>query len=299
MVSQVFYYNFNSFQDIANDYSDVKSRAEKIKVNQTKPNDDSVFSAALEAIPTFRRTSSIPDKINNGDYLTTAGVLGYTLVNIKEDIRDLVGAGKQIYSKVDKSYHYDPLYNRKEYQHAFSATRGMVGEEALYKAMAKGNPFAQAVMEAGNTTIDDTKFGKYVKKIFKISESDKHKVDKIQDFGGTRARAYKFKSSVLGGKTIARAMKRTTVAGVAVMGILELPKIVKETAKGDNFFEHVENGAKQTVKAVANVAINTASIGILGAVGAQKAGAAGSLIGMGLGAIAGSKLSNQLQNAIS
>ena len=259
--------------------------------------DTSIFTA-LEVIPTFRRTASVPDKIDKGDYLTTAGLLGYTLVNIKDDINDTISGGKQIYSKINKNFHYDPLYDRKNYQHEFSTTRNMIGEKALCKASVNGNPFAQKVMEAGNTTVDKTKFGQWVNKVFRISEADRHKVDKIKDCVGLRARAYKFESSILGGKTIARAMKRTTVLGVAVMGALEIPRIAKETMKGNNLFEHAENGAKQTIKSVGNVALTTAGIAICGAIGAKHIGATGSLIGMGLGAIVGSKISNQFQGAI-
>ena len=297
MVNQIYYQNIDKFPAIANDYQQVKTRTEEF-TNQPKTHKNSLFTAALESIPTFRRTASLSDKIENKDYLATAGALGFTLVNLKEDIRDVKGAGKQIYSKINKNYHYNPLYNRTTHQHAFSATRGMIGEEALYKAYANGNPFAKKVLEMGNTTIDKTKFGQLVNKVFRISEVDRNKIDKIRNFDGTCARAYKFKSSVLGGKTLARAMKRTTVAGVAVMGLLELPKIVKETAKGDNFFEHIGNGAKQVVKSAKNVALTTAGIAIGGAIGAQHLGASGSLIGMGLGAIAGNKASNQLQTAI-
>ena len=297
MISKVYYLNSDKFPVIANDYNEAQTRAEKI-TKQHKTKDNSLFTCAFEAVPTFRRTASLDDKINNGEYAATAGILGYTLVNLKEDWRDVVSAAKQIYSKINPNYHYDPLYNRNTHQHAFSATRGMIGEKQLYKKYAEGNPFAQKIMETGNTTIGDTKFGQLLNKVFKISEVDRHKVDGIKNCQGRKAYAYEFTSSVLGGRTLARAMKRTTVLGVAVMSALELPKIVKETMEGDNFFEHAENGAKQTLKSAANVTITTAGIAIGGAIGAKHLGATGSLIGMGLGAIAGSKISNQIQNSL-
>ena len=261
------------------------------------PKDTNVFKA-LEVIPTLRRTASVPDKIDKGDYLTTAGVLGFTLVNIKEDIRDTISAIKQIYSKINHNYHYDPLYDRKNYQHEFSATRGMVGEEYLHKKIDEGNPFAKKIVEL-DKTINKTKFGKWVTKKFKINEVDIKKIEKIKNCIGISAKASKYESSVLGGKTIARAMNRTTLLGVAVMGTLELPKIVKETAKGDNFFEHVENGAKQALKSATNVALTTAGIGIGGAIGAQYLGAAGSLSGMWFGMVASKRMSNKIQEIMS
>lgn len=77
-----------------------------------------------------------------------------------------------------------------------------------------------------------------------------------------------------------------------------MPKIAKETLKGDNFFEQIKNGAKQILKSAGNVALTTTGIGICGAIGAQYIGASGSLIGMGIGAILGSKIFNQFQDVI-
>ena len=249
---------------------------------------------ALEAVPTFRRTASIANKIDEGDYLATAGALGLTLINFQEDMRDLKIAGKQIYSKINKKYHYDPLYNRSTHQHDFSFTRGIIGEKYLNEQRQKGNPFAKKIYDL-DKTIDHTKVGEWIIEKFKIKETDVKKIDKIRSYDGKCAKAYQFKSSILGGKTIARAMKRTTLAGVAVMSLLEVPRVIKETAKGDNFFKHFKNGAKQTIKSAGNVAITTAGIGICGAIGAQHMGVAGSLIGMGIGAIASTKAINKLK----
>jgi len=298
VVSQVYYYNTDEFQAIADDYSNAKTRVEKI-TKQTHDNSQaSVFGHAMEAIPTFRRTASVPEKLKNGDYLTTAGILAYTAVNAKEDLNDLISAGKQIYSKINPNYNYDPFYDRKNYQHEFSATKNVIGEKALYQAQINGNPFADNVVKMGNTTIYDTKFGRWVSKKLSIRVADLQKVDAIRNYDGTCAKAFKFKSSVLGGETVARGMKRTTVAGVVIMGLFELPKLAKETMKGDSLFEHVENGAKQVLKSAGNVALTTAGIAIGGALGAKYLGATGSIAGMGIGAIAGNKLSNQLQTAI-
>lgn len=298
MVSQVYYYNTDKFQAIADDYSNTKTRVEKITKQPHNNSQASVFERAMEAIPTFRRTASLPDKLENGDYLTTAGILAYTAVNAKEDLNDVISAGKQIYSKINPDYGYDPLYDRKNYQHEFSATRNVIGEKALYDARANGNLFATKVIDSGNTTIDATKFGQWVKKTLKIRTENIQKIDAIRNSDGYCAKAYKFKSPVLGGKTIARAMKRTTVAGVAVVGLFELPKIAKEAMKGDNFFEHSGNGARQVVKSAGNVVLTVAGIALGGAIGAKHLGATGSLIGMGVGAIVGSKISNNFQAAI-
>lgn len=297
LMSQVFYSNSDKFPAVSKDYTDTKTRVEKITHQEKNEKPDSIFKYALEAVPTFRRAASLPDKVDNGDYIATAGALGLALVNIEEDIRDMKSAAKQVYSKINPKYHYDPLYNRNTHQHSFSFTRGIIGEKYLYKKAAEGNPFAEKLLDM-DKTIDKTKFGEWINKVFKISEVDRHKVDKIRNIAEQKEYAYKFESSVFGGKTIARAMKRTTLAGVVIMGALELPKIVKETAKGDNLVEHIGNGTKQVLKAAANVAISTVTIGIGGAIGAKYLGASGSLIGMGLGAVASNKFTGTLQKAI-
>lgn len=297
MISQIYYCNANKFTGIANDYSDTKTRVEKI-TKQPSNEDNTIFKCAIESLPMGRRIVGLKDKVENGEYIATAGALAYTAVNAKEDIRDTVSAVKQIYSKINPNFHYDPRYDRYNYQHEFSATRGMIGEKALYESANKGNPFATMIKKTGNTTIDSTRFGQWVSKVFKIKEDDIQKIDKIRNHDGKCAYAYKFESSILGGKTIARAMKRTTVLGVAVMGVLEAPKIISETMKGDSLLEHAKNGAKQIVKSSGNVVLTTAGIALGGAIGAKYIGATGSIVGMGLGAVIGSKASSTLQTAI-
>lgn len=297
MLNQVFFCNTNKFPAIAKDYSDVKARAEKITNEQKDKSVAAKIVYASEAIPTCRRSASLSDKWNNGNYAAILGSLGLIFVNWKEDMRDMHAALRQIYSKINKDYSYDPLYNRGDYQHEFSFTRGIVGEKKLYDTATKGNPFSNAILNM-DVTFDKTMLGRYISKKFKIVEADKVKVNKIRSYTGKCAMAYRFASPVLGGKTIARAMTRTTLAGVAVMGALEIPAIIYATTKGNNPFEHIENGAKQTLKSTTSVVAATVGIGIGGAIGAKRMGATGSLIGMGVGAILGSQASKKVQQAI-
>ena len=289
MVSQIFYVNSDKFPSVAQDYSDIQARVENHS-KQPKTHESSLFSCALESIPTFRRTSSLSDKAENGEYASIAGILGLTLVNIKEDWRDVVSAAKQIYSKINPNYHYDPLYNRHDFQHGFSFTKGLIGEEYMYKKIAEGNKIAQKVREL-DITIDDTAFGKFMTKTLKIENNDVKLVNGIKNAIGRKAKAYSFSSKVFGGAMTARAMKRTTLAGVLVAAAIEAPKVFSEATKGDNFFEQGENFAKQVAKSSVNVVSATAGI--------AYGGAAGSIIGMGVGAILGSKVSNKIQDIIS
>lgn len=265
-------------------------------VDRRVKNRESVF-CALEIIPSARRTYSVSEKIDKKDYLGIAGILGYTLVNLKEDIRDTVSAAKQIYSKINPNYKYDPLYDRKNYQHSFSATRGMVGEKWLHERIKNQNPFAQKIYEL-DKTIDSTSFGEWIINKFKILECDSIKIEQIKNYKGRFARAYLFDSKIFGGKTIARAMKRTTLLGVVIIGLLELPKIAKEISNGKTFSKRTEKGSKQIFNSACSVILSTAGIAVLGALGAQYLGATGSLIGMGLGAIISNKASNKIQEII-
>lgn len=261
---------------------------------RSNPRTESIF-CALESIPTVRRVYNIPDKIKKSDYFPAIGAIGLTLVNIKEDIRDVKSAIKQIYSKINKNYHYDPLYDRKNYQHSFSFTRGVIGEKWLHDKIAEGNPFAQKIHEM-DKTIDKTKLGEWINEKFKIITEDSIKIVKIKNVNEKCARAYKFKSSVLGGKTIARAMKRTTIAGIAVMTAFEVPTIIKECLNSNSFSEKIKKCARQLIKSTANIILTTVGIGIGGAIGAKYIGATGSLIGMGIGAIASNKTINKIES---
>ncbi len=65
-----------------------------------------------------------------------------------------------------------------------------------------------------------------------------------------------------------------------------------------SYFLKLDLRSGLVIKSAGNVALTTAGIAIGGALGAKHLEASGSLIGMGLGAIVGNKLSNQLQTSI-
>ena len=92
-----------------------------------------------------------------------------------------------------------------------------------------------------------------------------------------------FKATTFGDLT-ARALTRTTKIGTVVLAGLEAAHLTKEITNGENIFE-------ATAKSTINLTDSLAGIGYGGAIGAKYFGATGSLVGMGLGAIAGNKLS--------
>lgn len=89
------------------------------------------------------------------------------------------------------------------------------------------------------------------------------------------------------GELTARAMTRTTKIGTIVLGGLEAAHLVREISDGENIL-------KSSAKSAISFASSLAGIGYGGAIGAKYFGPAGSLIGMGLGAIAGNKVNEML-----
>lgn len=292
MVSQVFYYNqAQQYPQIQKDYQDVKQHVEKVDST------DQSLVYALEALPPVRRVASLPDKIQNGDYVPAIGLAGLAFMNLPEDWRDIKAAGRQIRSKIDPKYTYDPLYNRNTHQHSFSFFRGTAVEEWLHKKIDKGSKIAEKLYEMDDT-LYDTKFGEKVRKFFGVEMTDCKEVSQIKDYRGTEALTFEFKSAKFGGEITARAMKRLPLLSVIAVGLLEIPKIFKAMGKGDDIEEQAGSTIKQTAKSAVNATSTLAGIGYGGAIGAKYGGAAGSLIGMGAGAILGATASKKLQEII-
>ena len=294
MVSQVLFYNQEQkYPQIQQDLKVVKQHVDK-----TDATDKGLFYA-LESLPPIRRIASLGDKMDNGDTLPAVGLVGLAMLNLPEDMRDIKGASKQIRSFVDKNYKYDPLYNRRTHQHAFSFFRGTAIEKWLHKKIDGGSKIAEKLYEMDFSTLNETKFGEKINNFFGTKELiTSHNVDQIKDIKGVKARAFEFSSKIFGGEITARAMKRLPLLSVIAVALLEVPKIFKATTKGETIAEQAGNTAKQTIKSGINATSTLAGIGYGGAIGAKYAGAAGSLIGMGAGAILGSKLSEKLQGII-
>lgn len=237
------------------------------------PKDTSVFEA-LEIIPIFRRVSSIPDKIDNGDTTTALGMSSLALINLPEDLRDIKGAINQLKG-------VEPKYNHKEYQHGFSFFRGTMIEEWLHKHADKGKLWANLLIKNDKPLVDTT-FGEKILNIIKTEEKQKIRTQ-MKDFNDVSILATSYTGNWFKQIT-ARALKRTTLLGLCVMCLLELPKIFKSKEK-----------IKQTEKSTINVISITTGIGYGGAIGHKYGGNVGSLIGMAAGAIVGSKTSDKIQ----
>lgn len=306
MVSQVLYYNQNQqYPSIQQDYRDVKKHVDK-----ADSTDAAVGKIALESIPTFRRISSLPDKLQDGDVLPAIGLASLALINLPEDIRDLKNAKHQI-DAFRNGVKYKGGYDYKNYQHDFSFFRGTMLESFIDLKNNKNKTLAKKLYD-WDKTILNTAFGKKVRDFFNIEVSDEVKVKKFnketntwevaKDINGKPIYAASFEGKgkfKAFGELTARAMNRTTFIGTGILAAIELPKIFKAMNQGHNVTDQAGNTIKQTAKSGINLASVTAGIAYGGAIGSKHGGPLGSLLGMGAGAVIGSFASKKVQETIS
>lgn len=255
-----------------------------------------VEKTVVSSVAPARRLCDIPNMIKSGDTLAAAGLAGLTLVSLPEDCRDLRAAYNHS-SCVLRRKRLSVPYNYHKYQHDFSFFRGTLLHEGMKRIKsAKGKRIVDKLYKA-DVTLYNTKFGKWIQKLLDI-ENGKPVKSQIKNLYGKEISVQKIiaKNDFLGLKELTgRALKRTSLLGVAFMGVLELPKIIKSAFKGNNKKEKIQSFSTQFGKSSLNVASVTAGMGYIGAIGAKKYGAFGSLVGMGLGVIFGAKFANFVQ----
>ncbi len=258
-----------------------------------------VEKTVVSSVAPARRLCDIPDMVRSGDTIAAIGLAGLTVVSLPEDCRDLKAAYNHS-SCVLRKRRISAPYNYHKYQHDFSFFRGTLLHEAMKRVKSeRGKKIVDNLYKA-DITLYNTKFGKWVQNILGI-EKGKNIKSSIKNLYGQEVSVQKInvKKDFLGLKELTgRAMKRTSLLGLAFMGLLELPKIIKSITKGDDAQEKTKSFAKQVGKSSLNVFGVTAGMGYIGAIGAKKYGALGSLIGMGLGVIAGAGASKWIQNQL-
>ena len=276
-INPVLYQNeLGKFPQIQQDYEEVKKRVDK----------ENKLSSIFDVCPIFRRVERVPDKIEADDYIPTAGLVSLAVLNAPEDWRDMKSAYSQIKSGAE-GRPFTPSYDYKKAQHPFSFFRGTLLHKFVNPATSPCPKFAKWLLK-NDTTLMSTKLGKYITDKFKIDEIA---VDtKIENITSTKDTpsfviAKEFKSKNPFGELTARAMTRTTKIGAAVLGGLEAAHLVKEISDG-------ENAIKSAAKSAISFTSSVAGIGYGGAIGAKHFGPVGSLVGMGIGAIAGNKISD-------
>lgn len=258
-----------------------------------------VEKTVVSTVAPARRLCDIPDMVRSGDTIAAIGLAGLTVVSLPEDCRDLKAAYNHS-SCVLRKRRISAPYNYHKYQHDFSFFRGTLLHEAMKRVKSERGKKIVDNLYKSDITLYNTKFGKWVQNILGI-ENGKNIKSSIKNLYGQEVSVQKIivKKDFLGLKELTgRAMKRTSLLGLAFMGLLELPKIIKSITKGDDAQEKMKSFAKQVGKSSLNVFGVTAGMGYIGAIGAKKYGALGSLIGMGLGVIAGAGASKWIQNQL-
>lgn len=252
------------------------------KSKPSSQNKGDLLFEACEALPQVRRIKSLPDQIENGNATTALGMASLALINLPEDCRDVRSASRQIKGLITKDF--KPSYDYKNYQHNFSFFRGTAIEKWLHKHIDNGSKWAKWLYD-NDITLVNTSFGNKILGLVKAEENNPVKTG-IKDFQGKYLSASSYSGNMFG-KLTARALQRTTLLGLGVMCLLEVPKIFKSDKK-----------IKQSAKSAVNIASITAGIGYGGAIGAKYGGPTGSLIGMGAGAILGNKISHKAQKLV-
>lgn len=258
-----------------------------------------VEQTVVSSVAPARRIAGIPDMLKSGDTIGAAGIAALTLINLPEDCRDLKAAYNHSACALTRK-NIPKAYDYKKFQHDFSFFRGTLLHEGMKKVKSERGKRIVDKLYSADKTLYNTKFGKWVQKILGI-ENGAPSASAVKDLWGRMlpVRSINVKNDFLGLKELTgRALKRTTVLGLAFMGLLELPKIIKSLKKGDNAKEKSKSFAIQTGKSSLNVLSVSAGMGYLGALGAKHGGALGSLVGMGLGAIAGAAASSGIQKGL-
>lgn len=290
----VSFYTTNAYQTYPQLQRDVKDVKEK--VGQVDSFDTKVEKSVFGAVPTFRRIMSLPDKFENGDAAAGLGLASLAIINLPEDISDVKNAYNQVSSKI-KGKVYTPSYDYTKYQHDFSFFKGTLLQKWMNNAKTQEGRERVAKWYLRDQSLYDSKFGDKVKKFLGVTDG-KQEMSKVDDVFGNKMLVTEIVSKNKFAELTGRAMKRIPVLSVAALALFELPKIFKSTTKGDSISEQAGNTVKQTAKSGINVASILAGVGYGGAIGAKKFGAAGSLIGMGVGAVLGATASNKIQDVI-
>jgi hypothetical protein len=273
-VNPVLYQNqTDKLPQIQQDYEDVKKHVDK----------DNKFSSIFDIIPTFRRIERVPDKIDQNDYIPAAGLVSLAILNGPEDLRDMKSAYKQIKASATGNA-FIPPYDYKTAQHPFSFFRGTLLHKFVNPKTSPCPKLAKWLFK-NDTTLIQTRLGDWLIDKFKVKEDFiSTKIKNItcssNEQNYIKARQFKTKPFI---ELTARAMTRTTKIGTIVLGSLEAAHLAKEISDG-------ENAIKAVTKSAINLTSSIAGIGYGGAIGAKYFGAVGSLVGMGLGAIAGNKV---------
>ena len=273
-VNPIMYQNqIDKLPQIQQDYEEVKNTVDK----------ENKLPSIFDIIPTFRRVERVPDKVEHSDFVPATGLVALAVLNAPEDWRDMKSAYAQIKASA-LGEKFTPSYDYKTAQHPFSFFRGTLLHKFVNPKTSPCPKLAKWLFK-NDTTLIQTRLGDWLIDKFKVKEDFvSTKIKNItcspNEQNYIKARQFKTKPFI---ELTARAMTRTTKIGTAVLGGLEAAHLLKEISDG-------ENAIKATAKSAINLTSSIAGIGYGGAIGAKYFGPAGSLVGMGIGAILGNSV---------
>lgn len=244
----------------------------------------------FDMLPPLNRLTSVDNHKKKENKLENAGLVAMAVVNLPEDIRDLKDMAKQIKSTLKNDNSFKQPYDYSKAQHPFSFFRGTLMRKIVHPDTSPCPDLAENLRTA-DTTLLDTDFGrKYIcKSNIKINDI----TTKIKDTSFTLQNpSYVMAKSFSGGNPLteltARALVRTPKLGVLAYGAIETANCAGNIANGENPFKAVYNST-------VDLTTTLAGMGFGGAFGAKHFGAAGSLLGMGIGTILGKLTANELK----
>ena len=266
----------------------------------SKKQDDNlnaVEQTLVNSVAPARRITGLPEMVRQGDSAAAIALAGLTLVSLPEDCRDVRDACKHSTCLIRHKKFATP-YDFGKYQHDFSFFRGTLLHEGMKRVKSERGKRIVSKLYDADKTVYNTKFGKFIKNLLGISDG-KLVESKIKNLYGKEVPVQEMiiKHDFLSLKDLTgRAMKRTSVLGLAFMSLLEVPKIVKSITKNKD--DKAKHFGIQCSKSALNILGITIGMGYAGALGNKKYGALGSLLGMGIGVLGGVSASNWLQKKL-
>lgn len=279
----------------------LRSVAEEVDRLDTGTGDDTLDVAentmfATGFIPTIRRLNSIPQNIEDDNWVRPAALAGVAALSLPGDWREMVFAGKDIGNIYRTGGHLSSLAEntaKNQYQHGLSLFKGTFLEHFVEKRKWISNM---------DKTLFDTNFGRFIRRIFNVEQ-----LSAVEGEGfiyrkvcGSEVPALRF----AGGRCkefIGRALLRTPVLGIALSTALEIPAIIQSACGEGGFMEKAGSVAKQVVKSAGFIGLVQGGItagSTLAVMAFPPAGAAAALVGMAIGSAGGVMLSQHLNKKI-
>lgn len=260
-----------SIKDTFHSFMKVRDKVNSVDSNLKKE----LLTFALAPFPLGRRIMPVKNNNDDDNNIKAIGLGALGLINVKEDCRDIL----TILGKTSK---VDP-----ELKSRFKFFAGTFLEPLLLKS-----ELGKKIFYDYDTTLAETNFGDNLTKVLGV----KHKIKLIKKeinfpFSKTPEtikREYIFLEGHFINKVAVLSLNRMTKISIIFASILELPKIIESMIK--------DKSGKQIGKSAINVTSYTLCGALLSSLGALTFGAAGSVLGLGIGLYLGNQFSKWINS---